>query len=238
MNKARCVGLIGGLGTGATAHYYKKLAEAHEREHLTLDLVMVHAQTSRVFEYAGAGDRDGLARYLASFIDRLKAAGAELVVIPAVTPHCCVRQLLSISALPLCNIFEPLVKEITARSLRRVGVFGTRFVIDSALFGMAEGVEVVQPRSDEVDYIHRTYSELAQKGEGSEVQYRGLTNLAQTFCERDRVDAILLAGTDLALLFNETNIEFPYIDCAALHLQAIMRAVLDGNPVSPAATSK
>jgi len=105
MNKARCVGLIGGLGTGATTHYYKKLAEAHEREHLTLDLVMVHAQTSRVFEYAGAGDRDGLARYLASFIDRLKAAGAELVVIPAVTPHCCVRQLLSISAC-LCAIYS------------------------------------------------------------------------------------------------------------------------------------
>jgi aspartate racemase len=138
----------------------------------------------------------------------------------------------------LCNIFEPLVKEISARALRRVGVFGTRFVIDSALVYMAAGVEVVQPRPDEVDYIHRTYVELAQKGEGSEVQYRGLTNVAQTFCERDRLDAILLAGTDFALLFNETNIEFPHIDCATLHLQAIMRAVLDRNPVSTAATSE
>src|ERR1700678_1114415 len=138
MNRARCLGLIGGLGTGATTHYYKRLAEAHERQNLTLDLVMVHAETSRVFEYMGAGDRDGLAKYLASFIDRLKAAGAELVVIPAVTPHCCIRQLLAIAALPLCNIFEPLVKEISAHSYRRVGVFGTRFVIDSALFGMAE----------------------------------------------------------------------------------------------------
>lgn len=53
MNKGRCLGLIGGLGTGAAVHYYKKLAQAHEKEHLTLDLVMVHAETSRVFEYAG-----------------------------------------------------------------------------------------------------------------------------------------------------------------------------------------
>jgi len=47
-------------------HYYETLAQAHEKAHLTLDLVMVHAETSRVFEYAGAGDRDGLARYLRS----------------------------------------------------------------------------------------------------------------------------------------------------------------------------
>jgi aspartate racemase len=234
MNKGRCLGLIGGLGTGAAVHYYEKLAQAHEKEHLTLDLVMIHAETSRVFEYAGAGDRNGLARYLSSFIDRLKAAGAELAVIPAVTPHCCVRELLAISPLPLVNIFDPLVKELSARSVRRVGVFGTRFVIDSALFGMAGGVEVVQPRPDEVEYIHHTYVELAQRGEGSEAQYRGLTSLALTLCKRDGVDAIILAGTDLALLFNDANIEFPYIDCAALHLQAIMQGILGGRPLNPA----
>ena len=49
-----------------------------------------------------------------------------------------------------------------------------------------------------------------------------LTSLALTLCKRDGVDTILLAGTDLALIFNDRNIEFPYIDCAALHLQAIM----------------
>ena len=129
-------------------------------------------------------------------------AGAELAVIPAVTPHYCVREP-AISPLPLFNIFEPLVKELSARSVRRVGVFGTRFVIDSALFGMADVVEVVQPRPDEVEYIHRTYVELAQRGKGSEAQYRGLTNFALTFCKRDGVDAIILAGTDLALLFDD-----------------------------------
>jgi aspartate racemase len=233
MKKGRCIGLIGGLGTGATVHYYRKLAQAHEEAHLTLDLVMVHAETTRIFEYA-AGDRDGMARYLAAFIDRLKAAGAELAVIPSVTPHYCVRELLAISPLPLVNIFEPLGKELLTRSVRRAGVFGTRFVIASALFGMVDEVEVVQPRPDELEYIHQTYLELVRRGEGSEAQYRGLTDLALTLCKRDELDVILLAGTDLALIFNEGNIEFPYIDCAALHLQAIMQEILSGEPLRPA----
>jgi aspartate/glutamate racemase len=44
------------------------------------------------------------------------------------------------------------------------------------------------------------------------------------------VDAIILAGTDLALLFNETNTNFAYIDCAALHLEMIMGALLGETP--------
>jgi aspartate racemase len=234
MDKTRCIGLIGGLGPGAAVHYYKKLSKAHAKQHLPLDLVMVNAETSRVFEYAGVDDRDGLARYLCSFIDRLRAAGADMAVIPAVTPHLCIRELIAISPLPVLNLFDPLVKELSARSVRRVGVYGTRFVIESTLFGMADGVEVVQPPQDEVEYIHRTYLELAQKGEGSEAQYRGLTDLALNFCKRDRLDAILLAGTDLSLIFSETNIEFPYLDCAELHIEAILQNVLQQGALSRA----
>ena len=155
-----------------------------------------------------------------------------MAVIPAVTPHLCIRELLVLSSLPVLNLFDPLVKELSSRSVKRVGVFGTRFVIESALFGMADGVEVVQPPQDEVEYIHRTYLELAQTGEGSEAQYRGLTDLALNFCKRDHLDAILFAGTDLSLIFNEANIQFPYIDCAALHIEAILKNVLQEESLS------
>jgi aspartate racemase len=233
MDKPRCIGLLGGLGVGAAMHYYRKLAEAHDRERRTLDLVMVHAEASRIFEYAAADDREGMARYLAAFIDRLNAAGAEFAVIPAVTPHFCIRELLAISPLPVLNLFDPLTRELAARSLKRVSLFGTRFVIESALFGMADGVEVIQPRQDEVEYIHRTYVEIVQKGAGTEEQYKSLTDLALTLCKRDGAEAIVLAGTDLALLFNEKNIEFPYVDCAALHIAAILQRGAAGKIAEP-----
>jgi len=226
MNTSRCLGLVGGLGVGATIHYYQKLAKAHEAQGRTLDIVIVHAETSRVFEHVQADDRDGLAEYLTGYIRRLKAAGAELIAIPAVTPHFCVRELIATSPLPVFNIFEPLVQELATRAARRVAVFGTRFVMESALFGEVNEVEIIKLQPNEVDYIHNTYVELARTGEGSEEQHRNLTALAHTLLERDGVDAIILAGTDLALLFNETNTDFPYIDCAALHLQEILNELL------------
>jgi aspartate racemase len=226
MNKGRCLGLVGGLGVGATVHYYQKLARAHEEKGRTLDIVITHSETSRVFEYVEAGDRDGLAEYLLVFLRRLKAAGAEFAAIPAITPHYCVRELIKRSPLPLFNIFDPLVEELALRGIRRIAVFGTRYVMESSLYGLAGDVEIIRPTGDEMGYVHSTYLELLQKGAGTDEQHRHLTAIAETLRQRDGVDAIVLAGTDLSLLFNEANTGFPYLDCAALHLKRILNGML------------
>jgi len=226
MNNGRCLGLVGGLGVGATIHYYQKLAKAHEERGRSLDIVITHAETSRVFEYVEAGDRDGLAEYLLVFLRRLQAAGAEFAAIPAITPHYCVRELIAASPLPLFNIFDPLVEELAVRGVRRIAVFGTRYVMESSLYGFAGDVDISRPTSDEMDYIHSTYLELLQKGVGTEEQHRNLTAIAHTLQQRDGVEAIVLAGTDLSLLFNEANTAFPHLDCAVLHIQRIMRGLL------------
>ena len=221
MDKGRCVGLIGGLGVGATVQYYRKLAAAHDDRGVRLDLVMAHAETSQVFGFVEAGDATGLAEYLVGFIHRLAAAGAQAVVIPAVTPHFCIDELTAVSPLPVFNLFDPLLHELRAQQISRVAVFGTRFVMASDLFGKVPGVDFIRPPPDEAEYIHRTYLALVQRGTGSPEEHRSLTQLAQTLCERESLDRIILAGTDLGLLFDETNTDFPALDCAALHLRAI-----------------
>jgi len=222
MEKSRCLGLIGGLGVGATVHYYERLAKGCEQLGFELDIVITNAQTSRVFEYVEADNRDGLAEYLNGYILRMKAAGAEIAAIPAATPHFCVKELAAISPVPVVSIFEPLTGELATRSARRVAIFGTRYVITAELFGALKEVEVIRPDPDEVDTIHATYVELAATGKGSPEKHEKLTAIAKTLVSRDGVDAIILAGTDLTLLFNETNTDFPHIDCAALHIAAIL----------------
>ena len=226
MSKGRCLGLVGGLGVGATVHYYQKLAKAHEAQGRTMDCVMAHAETSRVFEYVKACDPAGLAEYLNGFLRRLKAAGAEVGVIPAVTPHYALRELLETSPLPLISMTEPLAAELASRGARRVAVFGTHYSVESGFFGLLENVEFVRPLPDEVDFIDSTYGELLRDGRGSEQQRRDFTALAHTLLRRDCVDAILIAGTDLSLLFNETNTDFPHLDCATIHIGAIVRNLL------------
>jgi aspartate racemase len=226
MNAVRCLGLIGGLGIGATIHYYEKIARAIEAEGCAPEIVVVHAETSRVFEHVQAGNRIGLAEYLNSYIHRLKAAGAEFVVIPAVTPHFCIRELSAVSSLPVVDIFKPLARELSRRNVRKAALFGTRYVVESALFGQLSGVEFIVPKPAEVDYIHSTYVELARTGKGEETQRKGLTAIAHRVLNHDSAEVIVLAGTDLSAHFNETNTDFPFVDCAALHIRSILQELL------------
>lgn len=95
---------------------------------------------------------------------RMKAAGAEIAAIPALARHFCVRELVAISPLPVVTIFKPLIRELASRALRRVAVFGTRFVMDWSLFGQVQEVEIVMAGPHEVDHIHNAYVERARTG--------------------------------------------------------------------------
>lgn len=223
-----CFGLIGGLGVGAAVHYYRELARAHDAMHVPLNLVMVHADMARMVRWAETGDPRSMAQYVAELIARLKAAGATFAALPAVTPHLCISELLPISPLPLVNLLDAANDSVQSSGFRRVALFGTRFTVESAMFGALSGVEVVRPRPDELDYIHKTYYQLVYAGAGGDAERDGLTNLAETLMRRERLDAIILAGTDLALIFDESNISFPHLDCARVHLDEILRRMRDG----------
>jgi aspartate racemase len=67
-------------------------------------MMIAHADVDRVLALAGTNDLDGFAQYLASVITDLKAGGAELTAMVAITPHICVPQLVQLSPLPFIDI--------------------------------------------------------------------------------------------------------------------------------------
>jgi aspartate racemase len=205
----RNLGWIGGLGPGATIQYYRDLAQSPSGEFL-----IIQADMDRVIGHVQRGERHALAEYFARQIERLARGGAELAAISAITPHMCIRELEKISPLPLVNIIEAVSAEIRSRGYRRVALFGTRYVVESSMFGMLEGVEVVVP--EEVEAIHTAYMEIVAGGTEAR---NTLTRIAHQL----PVDAIVLAGTDLALVFDETNTDFPHVDCVKTHIRAILR---------------
>jgi aspartate racemase len=216
------IGLIGGLGVGATIHYYRELAAAHGSGP-PMDLVMSHASVARTTEYVSKGDRRGLATYLAGFLSQLKSAGATIGVVPAVTPHFCIEELAAIAPMPIVDITTAVADHIRDRNLSRVALFGTRFVIESDMFGRLPGIELIRVRGAELDFVHGAYNQLAQTGVSNAEHRQRFIALAQTLQARDGVQAIVLAGTDFAVMFDENATPFPSVNCARAHINAIMR---------------
>jgi len=219
------IGLLGGLGVGAAIHYYRELAAAHDDVRQPMQLAMVHASISRATNYASQGDRLGLAAYLSGFLGQLKAAGATIGVLPAVTPHLCIDELKAITPIPVIDLTKVVSDHLQERKLSKVALFGTRFVVESKMYGRLQGVDVVRPRESELAFIHEAYTQLAYSGRASEEHRERFVSLATTLQERDGVEAIVLAGTDFALMFNAGNTPFPHVDCARAHIAVIIRAM-------------
>jgi aspartate racemase len=66
----------------------------------------------------------------------------------------------------------------------------------------------------------------ASTGIGGSTEREGLSKLAETLIRRDALDAIILAGTDLALIFDKSNTSFPHVDRARVHLDQILGKML------------
>lgn len=221
----QCFGLIGGLGVAATVRYYETLAAALQTAHRPLNLVMAHADVRYVFEQAQQRNFQTLADYLLMFLQQVESAGATFAALPAVLPHICIAELSPKSPLPLISLLEVVRDDIRKRGVRRVAVFGTRFAVQSNLFGSLDDLDVVKPRPEELDRIHGAYSSLVFQGKGSSEIRDELLALANTMVVRERAEVIVLAGTDFSLVFNEKDTPFPALDCAEAHIRAILRAM-------------
>lgn len=224
-NPARCLGLIGGLGPGATVLYYRELIAAIEKQGRVPRLLIVHADIDYVYARVTAKDYDALAKYLAGLNANMAAGGAELTAIVAATPHICAPQLVALSPLPLVNMLSEVAAAVRAKGFKRVALLGTRFTVETRMFGSLGDIEVVMPQPDEVDQIHRIYMDIVA-GRGTEAQNNELRGLAHKLISRDGAQAVLLAGTDLSIGLNENNAGFPAIDCARVHIDTIVKRLL------------
>ena len=222
--EGRLLGLIGGLGPGATVHYYRGLIAAHAAQGRVARMLVAHADVDRARPLAEANALDELARYLNGFIDQTAAGGAEMAAIVAITPHICMAQLLPLLRIPLIDMVAVVGDAIRARGLKRVALFGTRSTVASRMFGRLD-VDVVMPQPDEIDFIHNAYLDVVYD-RSTPAGIDRLRKLAHTLIRRDGAEAVLLAGTDLSMVLNEENAGFPTLDCAGVHIQAITKRLL------------
>jgi len=223
--QGRCLGLVGGLGPGATVHYYRELVAAHERQGRSLRILIAHADIDRVYAAVNAGDFEGLARYFAGLIADMAAGGAEFTAIVAATAHICARELAALSRLPLINMLTEVRQAVDAQGLRRVGLLGTRFTIETRMFGCLEGIETIMPETGVIEAIHDLYKKFVE-GRGSDAKADELRKIAREFVARGGAQSVLIAGTDLSNVFTDSNAGFPMIDCARVHIDAIVRQLL------------
>ena len=217
------IGLIGGIGPAATDFYYRRLISTFARKKAALELTIVHADAPTLLRNLAAHDAATQVAIYMKLTNRLKAAGAECVAVTSVAGHFCIDPFKASSVLPVVDLISEVNRAIGQRAFERIGILGTRTVMETRLYGAISGVKIIPPGGQDLENVHQAYVAMAASGFVTDTQRAVFAAVSKRLLEEADVQAIMLAGTDLALVYDERDTPFPLIDCAAIHADAIAK---------------
>lgn len=227
------IGVIGGIAPESTIDYYRRLVAAC-RERAgdgSYPSILINSIDLTKMLRLAANDREGLVAFLAEELERLAKAGAELGAFASNTPHLVFDEVEHVSPLPLVSIVHAARDGAVARGMRHVALLGTRFTMSGTFYPSvfaAAGVHVVTPSAEEQTYVHDTYMNDLVAGRFEEHTRQRFVEIIRGLRERERIDGVVLAGTELPLLLRDAEVGVEMLDTTALHVAAIVERAFAG----------
>ena len=215
------IGLIGGIGPAAQDYYTRRLIGYFADATAPLDMTTVHADAPTVLANLAADRRVEQAEIFVRLTERLALAGAAFVAVTSIAAHFCRLEFAARSPLPIIDMIDTVAAHIEAMGLSRIGILGTKTVMQSQFYGGIPTAAVVAPSAPDLDAVHAAYVAMATAGTVNVEQRDVFETVAQKLIDEAGAQAILLGGTDLVLVFDSDRSTFPIIDCAAIHAQEI-----------------
>jgi aspartate racemase len=227
MSGSSRVGLVGGLGPESTIDYYRRLIKEWEQDdpHSSPPVVIDSLDSKLVMRLVGH-ELPTLAEYLFESLNRLKGAGATFGAITSNTTHLVFDALAPRSPIPLISIVDTCLEEARRSGLKRLAILGTHWLMQARLYpdaARARGIDIVVPPTSDCRWLHERYVGELVKGDLREETRRGVVMIAERLRDEQRVDGVILGGTELPLLIREATIAgLPVLDTTGLHVAAIL----------------
>lgn len=231
----KTIGVLGGMSNQATGEYYRLLNEGLNTRLGGWDngeIVIVSVNFGNI-EWFIRNDRWDLANaYCAEKLDRLEAAGADVILCVSNTMHKTVVPLMEERATPFLHIVDPTGAAIKAVGLTRVALLGTLPTMESpelaARYLEKFGVTVMSPVHEEAVAVDRViFDELVRRELTVEAKEKYLEVIAGL--RAAGAQGVILGCTEIFLLLGQEDLPgFPVFDTTALHVDAVVEFVLTG----------
>ena len=221
----RKLGIIGGATWSSTALYYDHINRAVAQRLGGLHSARLIIESLDFEEYAAFHRANDLAGGNALIVDsakRLKAAGAEGLVLASNTMHRAHAEVTAATGLPLIDIRVTTAERLAAERRSRIALLGTRFTMTEPFAREPyeqRGIivhELTPEWRGEVDRI--IYEELAA-GRVVRDSQRKLKTLI-TELAKQKVQAVVLGCTELVLAVDTRANVLPVYDTTAIHARA------------------
>ncbi len=225
------IGIVGCSAEGAALCYRTVCAEGAQwlGPHGHPEVSMHTPSLADYLVHIARDDWAGVGDLMLASARKLAAAGADFLVCPDNTIHQALTpQVLAASPLPWLHIAEVVANEAQALGYRRLGLTGTRWMVDSTIYPVvlqARGIafeRLPEPARDTMNRI--IMDELVQ----GDFRPQSVAWFQQAIRDLQglRCDAVVLGCTEIPLIIHAGNSALPVLDSTRLLARAALRRAL------------
>jgi aspartate racemase len=222
----RHIGIVACSAEGAALCYRTICAEGEALlgAHAHPEVSMHTPSFARYVACLERGDWPGVGALMLASAEKLAASGADFLVCPDNTIHQALPLIEARSPLPWLHIAETVAAEAARRGYRRLGLTGTRWLVESEVYPeklAARGLAWLRPDAAERAEINRIIMEELVRGiptpAGIAYCQRVIARMKDAGC-----DAVVLGCTELPLILGDANAPLPTLDSTRLLARAAL----------------
>ena len=227
----RKLGIIGGTSWASTALYYEQINKGIAARLGGLHSALLSIESLEMAPFAAmqqAGDWDGVAKVAIEAARRLKASGAEGLLLASNTGHKVFDEVAGATGLPIIHIADPTAEKLVADGVKRIALLGTRFTMtEEFIRGRIEerGITIMPMQTDAAREVDRIIYEELAAGRVMRSSQRTLKTLI-TEMGKIKTQAIVLGCTELVLAVDTRANVLPVYDTTAIHARAAVEWML------------
>ena len=227
----KTIGLIGGMSWRSTAEYYsiineqveKKLGKLHSAK-----IILFSVDFEEIEQLQHQARWDEATEIMIDAAQRIERGGADFALICTNTMHKMAEEVETNISIPLLHIADATAKEIKSQGLTKVGLLGTKFIMEQDFYQerlLKHGIEVMIPEQADRETVHQIiYAELVLgKIKGSSRQ-----NYKMIISElvANGAEGVILGCTEIPLLIQRRDSVVPLFDTTRIHALAATELAL------------
>jgi len=226
------IGIVGCSAEGAALCYTTICTEAPALLGCAHAHPEVSMHTPSLADYTAcldAGDLEGVATLMLASAEKLAKIGADFLICPDNTIHQAFDLVAPRSPLPWLHIAEVVADEAVKRAYQRLGLTGTRWLVDSDVYPdklAARGLDCLRPSDAERKEIDRIIMEELVYGQ---FKPEAVTYFQEVMCRMKQAgcDAVVLGCTEIPLIMKDGNAPLPTLDSTRLLARAALHRAIN-----------
>lgn len=224
----KTIGIIGGISYHSTAEYYKLINVFTHQESSGKHYAKVILYSVNYTEFKTLQDQNNwsaIGDMLGNIAVKLEQAGAECLVLACNAAHLVADAIRSKIKLPFLHIAEVAAKEIKAQGISKIGILGTRFVMQNPIYTEEfknHNLSVVVPKQTDINFIHNSILSELSKGKLSAASKNKWCEIIEALAQ-DGAEAVLFACTEIGMFISKNDTHLSVFDTTLMHTKAAVK---------------